>query len=1056
MRGELALPDHHVGVKPSLQNNLDSLAVRQHKGPQQNKPNGTVDFDAAPQGVTSRTKDAGGPPFLDWAMSMKGVPQGRIPFQSYGASQGLSNLAIWCLEQDTDGFLWVGTEDGLFRYDGMRFEFFGRDAGLRTTWIRTLCAAQHGRLWIGTTLGLALRQEGRIRHLGESDGLPEAEVFAIAPDAENRLWVATDRGLFRELPGDTPRFEGVSGWPEKGLARWLWMDGNSVYVTHGLTLFRYDLRDLKAPKEVMGPWKERLDAVLRDGQGRFWVRSRGGLWMQPRPGDIFQDLSKRVGPAAYDGALRLTSKGILLIPTANGLVRLQGETWERIGVNQGMPTPYVNRAMEDREGCLWAGGLGLHRNLAREAWQQYTHQNGISGGVVWSILQDRRGSIFAGSTNGLCEAREGKWTVVPETRDQAFLALTLAPDGALWIGGAPARLRRWVPGTSQWLELSKPTSTIICMAFDSQENLWVGTRREGLFRVVKRGSSFEVQSVQAPGMRSDERILSMSVGKGGRIWMPSANGLLLLEDGKLRRLGTEDGLKSVNLFAAYECSSGELWTSYQDVQGLSRYRYKNGRLELQEHLDHTKGFTARKANYLREDTKNRLWVGTSQGAIFYDGKAFHQFTVADGLPGDDCNGSAFLAESNGDVWIGSLGGLAHFKHDLYEGSPKPPASYVLSAQYGGKLLASPFSSNLAIPKKDASIEFRFTGLTYLNENRVIHQVRLVGLENGWRDTDIRQARYTNLGPGSYRFEVRAGFGNGDWGTLAVMPFRVLPAWYQTWWFRTLAALGFCGLVVLVIRTRVAVLKKHNQELERLVEVRTHALAEANETLRQLTVTDPLTGLKNRRFLDLTIEDDLAKVHRDYQTIQRGRIDRMPSNVDMIFFMVDLDHFKAVNDTYGHAAGDLLLKQVRDRLLEAVRDSDTVVRWGGEEFLVIARYTDRQQGNFIASRILELIRSRPFDIGNGVQISKTCSLGYCPYPTVPSKPDALNWHRVVEVADRCLYAAKQSGRNGWVGIQGQCMDPDSVLHFLSSPEGASTPDDFGFYTSFPDVTKLRWW
>ncbi len=833
------------------------------------------------------------------------------------------------------------------------------------------------------------------------------------------------------------------------------MDGNTVYVTHQLTLFRYDLNDLKAPVEVAGPWKERLDAVLRDGQGRLWVRSRAGLWMQPQAGEAFQDMSARVQPATYDGALRLTPKGTLLIPAANGLMRVKGDTWDLIDASKGMPTPYVNRAMEDREGCLWAGGLGLHRTLAREAWRQHTHQDGIAGGVVWAILKDNNGRIFAGSTGGLREAVNGAWTLVGQTQDQAFLALALAPDGALWMGGAPARLRRWMPGTSQWLELPKPTSTITCMAFDAQGTLWVGTRRQGLFQVVKNGASYDVNPMVLPGMHPDERIQSMIKGVNGRLWVATANGLLVQENGTWRRLDKEQGLDSLNLFSVFEPTDGDLWVSYQDVQGLCRYRYEGGRLVPRERLDKSRGFQARRAYFMRNDALGRMWVGTSQGATFYDGSAFHSFTVADGLPGDECNGSAFLAEPNGDVWVGTLGGLAHFRKDLYEGTPKPPASFVMSAQYGDKLLPYPVPANLHIAKRDANIEFRFTGLSYQHENRVVHQVRLVGLEDAWRDTDIRQARYTNLGPGSYRFEVRAGFGDGTWGPVASLTFRVLPAWYQTWWFRTLAVLGFAGLVVLVVRLRMAALKSRNLELESLVEARTHALAEANETLKQLTVTDPLTGLKNRRFLDLTIEDDLAQVHRDYQTIFRNQAHRMPSNVDMIFFMVDLDRFKLVNDTYGHAAGDLLLKQVRDRLLEAVRDSDTVVRWGGEEFLVVARHTDRHQADILASRILELVRSRPFDLGNGVQITKTCSLGYCPYPTVPSRPDALNWQKVVEVADRCLYAAKQSGRDGWVGIQGQCIEPESVFHFLEAPEDEISKDRHDLRTSFPSIESLRW-
>jgi len=988
------------------------------------------------------------------AAAVSPLPEGRIPFQTYGASQGLGNLAIWCLEQDADGFLWVGTEDGLFRYDGLRFQGFGKEVGLQTTWVRTLCNGGPGRLWIGTTHGLAMREGGVFRLLAEPDGIPQAEVFALALDGDARLWVATDRGLFRQRAGNLV-FDPLPGWPNQGLARGLWVDGQSVYAVNQARLFRYDLASLKAPVEVVGPWRERLDAVLKDGQGRLWVRSRSGLWMRPTPEAAFQDLSRRLGPAAYDGALRLTPRGSVLISTVDGLMRIRGQVWEMLGASQGVPTPYVNRAMEDREGCLWVGGLGLHRTLSREAWRQYTVQDGIVGGVVRAILKDRKGQLLVGTTNGICMAQNGIWKPVPGTVRQAFLALAAEPGGAVWMGGAPARLRRWLPELGQWQEFSRPESTITGLLFDSEGVLWVATRREGLFRVVSQGSSYRVEPVQPPGIGTEARIQSMVAGRDGRIWMTTTHGLLLRAKGQWHWLGTAQGLKSASLMAVYEHPGGDLWISYEDVQGLSRFRVVGDRLVLEQHLDQSQGFPARKAYFLREDALGRLWVGTSQGVTFYDGTRFHAFSAADGLPGDDCNGSAFLAEPDGDVWIGTLGGLGRFHQQLFEGSPKPPTSFILSARYGEHRLNAPFLERMEIPRRDASVEFRFSGLTYLYETRVIHQIRLVGLEEAWRDTDIRQARYTNLGPGDYRFEVRAGFGGGVWGPVAGLSFRILPAWYQTWWFRTLVGLGLLGLVVLVVRARLKVLEHRNRELETLVETRTHALAEANEILKQLTVTDPLTGLKNRRFLDLTIQDDLAKVHRDYQTLHRGQLTRMPSNVDMVFLMVDLDHFKQVNDTYGHAAGDLLLQQVRDRLLEAVRDSDTVVRWGGEEFLVVARHTDRSQGNYIASRILDLMRSRPFELGNGVQITKTCSLGYCPYPMASDHPDALGWHQVVELADRCLYAAKLSGRDGWVGLQGHCVAPDAVIAFLEAPKMDHRPDYCQVLTSFPDPSGLRW-
>ena len=194
------------------------------------------------------------------------------------------------------------------------------------------------------------------------------------------------------------------------------------------------------------------------------------------------------------------------------------------------------------------------------------------------------------------------------------------------------------------------------------------------------------------------------------------------------------------------------------------------------------------------------------------------------------------------------------------------------------------------------------------------------------------------------------------------------------------------------------------------------LQAANRTLADMSLRDPLTSLANRRYLTTRIAEDLAQIHR----LQRlGRQEegkaRLALNIDVIFLMIDLDHFKHVNDTYGHGAGDQVLKQVAAILTQAMRDSDTVVRWGGEEFFVVAKHTSRAEAHVVAERIRTRVEAHPFDLGTGQVIHKTCSIGYTSYPFFRNHPSRVPWEKVVELADQCLYAAKASGRNTWVGV-----------------------------------------
>ncbi len=248
------------------------------------------------------------------------------------------------------------------------------------------------------------------------------------------------------------------------------------------------------------------------------------------------------------------------------------------------------------------------------------------------------------------------------------------------------------------------------------------------------------------------------------------------------------------------------------------------------------------------------------------------------------------------------------------------------------------------------------------------------------------------------------------------------------------------------------LQQANRDLDKKVAERTQALHQSNEGLklaqRELqdayrklelaSLSDPLTGLHNRRFLDQHMAADIALVDRAYghwlkslEVISGQPWPQVPPlNQDIIFILLDVDHFKWVNDEYGHGAGDTLLEQLGQRLQQALRDSDYLVRWGGEEFLIVARFCNREEAAEMAERIRHKIEERPFDLGAGLRLTKTCSLGYGVYPFFPRQPDALTWEQVVNIADRALYIAKNSGRNAWVGINGCDEESQRVNPALS--------------------------
>jgi diguanylate cyclase (GGDEF)-like protein len=236
-----------------------------------------------------------------------------------------------------------------------------------------------------------------------------------------------------------------------------------------------------------------------------------------------------------------------------------------------------------------------------------------------------------------------------------------------------------------------------------------------------------------------------------------------------------------------------------------------------------------------------------------------------------------------------------------------------------------------------------------------------------------------------------------------------------------------------------------------------SLEEALENLEQISLTDQLTGLKNRRFLSHNIENDIALINRQYQNLKNTTKTANSEISDLIFFLIDLDHFKLVNDNYGHTAGDTVLIQIKAILEQVFRETDYLVRWGGEEFLVIARFTNPNNAPELAERLRHTVELHDFDIGEGKILKKTCSIGFAHYPFLQHDVSALKWERVIDVVDNCLYAAKKSNRNAWVGLNStdSCNAEDLFTRVTDQKKILVQSKELQIFTSISDAENVIW-
>ncbi|MDN3918787.1 ligand-binding sensor domain-containing diguanylate cyclase [Roseateles violae] len=994
-------------------------------------------------------------------------PAGRLPFQVYGREAGLGNLRVNLLLQDLEGFIWVATDRGLYRFDGRQFQAFGLAQGLPSLEVNALRLDAAGRMWVGTRQGLA-RWTGQ-RFDAQPPGLPaDLAVNEIAAGPDGQLWVATRSGLYR---GDAAGFKPDPQWPGRGLNTIAASpDGKTLWAGTRKTLWRWTAEQgwqaFEGRPSLDG---EELDQLLAAADGRVWLRSSRHTYVLDPGASRFRTMAELPPADTFLSRLHQGADGAVWIPTGKGIYRyFQGEL-SSIGLAHGLPTDFTRALLLDREGNLWCGSLGLHRLMGRGAWRAHTPKEGLPA-YVWSLLRARDGRLWVGTEKGLARGAESppaqhdaqSWEIVPGTEERLVRAIVQTADGGLVFGGEPYGLQRLDARGRKLESLGLPSAggrKVLSLLLDGEQQLWVGTHRGGLLRGRPDGSSWVFEPVPLPGAPPDEIISHLMSDRRGRLWAAGSAGLLLYSGGRWQRFGPADGLASAQALYVSAGRGDEIWLAYRDKPGVvSRLRHADGRLQLLQALA-PPALPAVDLTLIGEDAAGRLWLGSHAGLELVERPreaqpALYHFGVEDGLVDEEANAMAFLAEPDGRVWIGTRGGLAQFDSGRYTGAPPPPRVAVLAASLGGQPIDAAGAPRVGAEQN--TFEIRFAALSYLDTGGIGLQARLLGLESDWHEAPTREARYAGLPPGDYTMELQARFRTGPWGPATRLGFTILPPWWQTWWFRALAAAAALLALWLFEQYRARRLLRRTATLEALVAARTQELEAANQALKDQSLTDALTRLHNRRYLQEVMPEHVSMALRGQIDQRLGQARREVSCSDLALIMVDIDKFKSINDGFGHAAGDLVLQQVAQILRECTREADSVVRWGGEEFVVVARQTCRDDAARLPERIRARFEAHRFDLGNGQSLMRSCSLGFVLYPFFPAAPRRLGWEQLLDLADQCLYVAKRSGRNAWVGVLPAAdAEPAAVAERLADElEDLVGEGLLELQTSLPPATPLR--
>jgi len=918
---------------------------------------------------------------------------GQYGHDSWTAQRGLPGEAVYQILQTRDGYLWVRTDAGLARFDGVRF--VSMDAEIAADPVRAICMSADGDLLIRTTSRTVIYKDGRFADYLPPATLPDGTtnvlfetrehvllagaenfIYVLGPngpkllmghseringfleDRAGKTWVSGDGALYAYAAGklvlaSTGRFAGLNGYAlmEDRLHR-IWAGGKEG-------IYRLDGPDAKTPPGPMDIGLVHVNALIEDAQGSFWMGTQG------------QGLGRRSGAtiSSFDASAGLTDnkvvalfqdrEGSIWVGTTGGLDRFRDTKLTTMTVDNGLPNNNLGSVLYTRQGTLYAfcynGGLAT---LDNGAFQAFPHNDKLPALYGPALLQSRDGSLWVGTGHALTRVHDGKLTVYKGNGHFSnwYTSVVAEDNEGLIVANAESNVYRFKDGKVTPFTIHGQTTPItygvyvLSMYYDPSGVLWAGTVH-GFYKFVPGASP---QTARRPEI--DVPVTFFFDDHRGNLWMGGRfPGLLQyrVADGRVTRYGKRNGLFDGYVSSVLPDDDGNLWMSTEN--GIYQVRAKN----LDDFADNKTDHVSAIAYGLADGMKTATASDTSSqpgGARTPDGRLW--FTTTKGLVVIDPR---------------------HILHN-----PQPPGIVVEAVVADG--VARPLANQVAIPPGTRDIEFHYTALSFRVPERVRFKYRIEGYDDDWIDAGSRRvAYYSNLRPGRYRFHVIAANDDGVWNEQgAFIPVLIEPRFYQTWLFYGICVLLTILAIVAGNRINTRLIRLRGAELARLVEEKTRELD-------QLAHYDALTSLANRRMFTQFFAKLLAR-------------DRQENKLALL--LIDFDKFKQINDTFGHDAGDAFLVEASIRLQAAIRSTDCVARLGGDEFaILLSNDLDDAAIANVCNRIMKSfqapVRFKTLDIHTSASVGVAVS------------PDhGHNQESLYKSADLALYDAKRAGRNNW--------------------------------------------
>jgi signal transduction histidine kinase/CheY-like chemotaxis protein len=783
---------------------------------------------------------------------------------SWQIENGLPQNSVQAILRDHQGYIWLATQGGVARFDGVRFVVFDRSntTAFQRENVTALAEGIDGSIWMGTDSGLIRYRRGEFARFGAQDGLPSERIRALYVDKDGIVWVATSAGVCRLRHGVVR--DGLSA----PLAA---IDASRIRQTHdGVLWFSgvsglYRLENGKVERFGAGEGlpDDTVWDVLVDRDGAVLAGTNRGVVRLVNGRAVPVDFGPIVGGDTVHAIFRDAGGTLYLGLERRGLARVFDRTIEIYGKAEGFAANYVVDFLEDREGNLWVASFDAGvACVRRTAFSGFGVREGLRIDDVQAIFQARDGAVWIGTNSGgLSRIRDGgvrTWGTAEGLADDSVFSLAEADDGTIWVG------------MPRGLSYIRDEKVHVLREADGAQiggvrallwhrgTLWVGTSTAGLW-VLKDG---RLTPVRPPGVVISPTVYTILADRQGRIWVGGSDGLTLLTEGAARTFRTADGLGDDGVLALHEDGAGVLWAGTYGG-GLSRVKDDAiVTVSVREGLYDSAIFA------ILEDSSGLLWMSSNKGVYNVskaDVDAFAErkiarvrstgYSMADGMRGSESNGGSSPAAwrtSDGRLWFAALRGAVILDPALRAKGGKPSVA-IEEVTYDRAHVQARGALDLAPGRGE--LEFHYTGLDFRSPRDIQFRYRLEGFDQEWKEAfGWRAAFYTNVPPGHYVFHVIARNKDGEWSDAgASLPVRIRPHYYQAWWFYALCGLAAVGVGAGGYGVRVRGMKARERKLAKLVDARTAELR-AEITHREETQARLEQEIAERR----QVQDELAR------------------------------------------------------------------------------------------------------------------------------------------------------------------------------------------------------